>query len=61
MVGRCDVQRDCKLRPIKHFWNGQKDFIQYIGIAIDEPARMERIANSRNQVSLLEKYGYKLP
>lgn len=58
MVGRCDVQRDCKLRPIKHFWNGQKDFIQYIGIAIDEPARMERIANSRNQVSLLEKYGY---
>lgn len=58
MSGHCDVQRDCKLRPIKHFWNDQKDFIQYIGIAIDEPARMERIVNSRDKVSLLEKYGY---
>lgn len=58
MSGHCDVQRDCKLRPIKHFWNGQKDFTQYIGIAIDEPARMERVVKAGNQVSLLEKYGY---
>ena len=58
MIGHCDVQRDCKLRSIKHFWNGQKDFTQYIGIAVDEPVRMERIVNSGNKVSLLEKYGY---
>ncbi len=35
-----------------------EDFTQYIGIAIDEPVRMERIGNSGNKVSLLEKYGY---
>lgn len=58
LAGRCDVQRNCKLRPIKRFWNGQKDFTQYIGIAIDEPIRMERIVNTGNKVSLLEKYGY---
>ena len=58
MSGHCDVQRDCKLRPIKRFWSGQTDFTQYIGIAIDEPVRMERIVNSGNKTSLLEKYGY---
>ena len=58
MSGHCDVQRDCKLRPIKQFWNGQEDFTQYIGIAIDEPIRMARVVNSRNKVSLLEKYSY---
>lgn len=26
MSGHCDVQRDCKLRPIKRFWSRQKDF-----------------------------------
>ena len=58
MSGHCDVQRDCKLRPIKRFWNGKEDFTQYIGIAIDEPVRMERIVNAGNKISLLEKYGY---
>ena len=58
MSGHCDVQRDCKLRPIKQFWNGQEDFTQYIGIAIDEPVRMARVVNSGNKVSLLEKYSY---
>ena len=58
MSGHCDVQRDCKLRPIRHFWNGQKDFTQYIGIAVDEPLRMERIVNAGDKVSLLEKYRY---
>lgn len=58
MSGHCDVQRDCKLKPIRQFWKGQKEFTQYIGIAIDEPKRMERVVKSENQISLLGKYGY---
>ena len=59
MSGHCDVQRDCKLKAIKRFWKSiDGDFNQYIGIAIDEPARMERIVKAGNQASLLEKYGY---
>ena len=57
--GRCDVQRDCKMKPIKEYWKLQsKEVTQYIGIAIDEPKRLDRIANTKNEVSLLEKYGY---
>lgn len=59
MMGRCDVQRDCKLKAIKSFWKSVSgDFTQYIGIAIDEPVRMERVVKAGNQISLLEKYGY---
>ena len=59
MSGHCDAQRDCKLRPIKKYWGSQsKDVIQYIGIAKDEPKRLERVAKTENQVSLLQKYNY---
>ena len=59
MAGKCLINRDCKIPQIRDFLNGYaKDFTQYIGIAIDEPVRMERIVNSGNKVSLLEKYGY---
>lgn len=59
MTGHCDVQRDCKLKPIRNYWKYQKkDVVQYIGIAIDEPKRLNRIANTENKISLLEKYGY---
>lgn len=58
MSGHCDVQRDCKLRPIRQFFRRQKEFTQYIGIAKDEPGRMDRIVKAGNKVSLLEKYGY---
>ena len=59
MMGRCDVQRDCKLKAIKQFWKSVNgDFTQYIGIATDEPVRMERVVRAGNQMSLLEKYGY---
>lgn len=59
MIGRCDVQRDCKLKAIKEFWKSlDGDFMQYIGIAKDEPVRMNRVVNAGNQVSLLEKYDY---
>ena len=59
MSGHCDVQRDCKLKPIREYWKNQsEDIVQYIGIAIDEHKRLERIAETKNELSLLEKYGY---
>ena len=59
MSGRCVINRDCKMRQIKRFLKEiQDEFTQYIGIATDEPVRMERIANAGDKVSLLEKYGY---
>ena len=59
MSGKCQINKSVKVLPIKQFLsNIEEDFTQYIGIAIDEPVRMERIVNSGNKVSLLEKYGY---
>ena len=59
MSGRCQINKSVKVLPIKKFLQKiEKPFTQYIGIAIDEPARMERVINAENQVSLLQKYGY---
>lgn len=59
MAMKCDINKSCKIEPIRNFRKRiGNDFTQYIGIAIDEPVRMERIVNSGNKVSLLEKYGY---
>ena len=58
MSGKCNVQRNCKLKPINEYWKSHKDDVQYIGIAIDEPKRLERIANTKHKISLLEKYNY---
>lgn len=59
MTAKCVINSQCKICPIKKFRKEIKEpFRQYIGIAIDEPARMERVAKAGNQVSLLEKYGY---
>lgn len=44
---------------MREYWKHQKkDIVQYIGIAIDEPKRINRISNTERKVSLLEKYGY---
>ena len=59
MSGKCQINKSVKVLPIKNFLNSVgEEFTQYIGIAVDEPVRMERIVNSGNKVSLLEKYGY---
>ena len=58
MMGTCDINSACKMAPIRKYFRQIEDFVQYVGIAVDEPVRMERIANSGNKVSLLEKYGY---
>ena len=55
ICGRCAVQRDCKVKPIRRYQKSlPPDTIQYIGIAKDEQERLLRLG--RNQVSLLEKY-----
>ena len=59
MSGKCVINSQCKIRAIKKFWKEIKEpFTQYIGIAIDEHARMERIVKAGNKASLLKKYGY---
>lgn len=56
--GLCMINRDCKLAPIKKFYKdlGEKEVIQYIGIAADEPKRLARLKDT--EISLLDKYGY---
>lgn len=35
-----------------------EEFTEYIGIAIDEPERLERTEAKKNKISLLAKYGF---
>lgn len=47
------INRDIKTKAIHKFLkNINEDFIQYVGIAIDEPKRLERL-NGTNKISLL--------
>lgn len=50
---RCFINSLCKVKPMK-----ERDTIQYVGIAIDEPKRLERLKEKKNTISLLEKYNY---
>ncbi len=55
----CWANGELKIPPIREYWKSQqKDVMQYVGIAIDEPARLDRVVSSKNQMSLLEKYKY---
>lgn len=57
--GRCSVKRDCKMKPIQDFYRSLKDdYTDYIGIAIDEPKRLQSMHKNPNKVSLLEEYGF---
>ncbi len=59
MALKCGVNKPCKIKPVKDFIKIFDDITQYIGIAIDEPERLERIRISDvPKISLLEKYGY---
>lgn len=59
MSGRCQINRSVKVEPIKNFLKGfEEEFTQYIGIAVDEPIRLDRVVRTINQTSLLQKYGY---
>lgn len=62
--GKCLINRDCKVAPIKRYLaemagscrKVRKNIVQYIGIALDEPKRLQRLGG--NKISLLAKYGY---
>lgn len=58
-AGICAIKRDCKLKPINDWYkNNPGNIIQYVGIALDEPKRLESLKKIDNTVSLLERYGY---
>lgn len=63
MAGRCQINRSVKIKPIEDFLKTlERDYTQYIGIAADEPKRLEAMKErcqkkGWSQVSLLEKYG----
>lgn len=55
LTGRCSIQRDCKLPPIRNYQKTlPQDTVYYLGIAADEPIRLARL--KPNQTSLLAKY-----
>lgn len=57
--GKCVINRECKLKPIKKYYRQFREkynIIQYVGIAVDEPKRIARL--QKNQISLLAKYNY---
>lgn len=57
MQGKCEINRDCKIRTIEKWLKRQsKDLVQYIGIAADEPKRLARL--EKGKISLLAKYEY---
>lgn len=61
MAGRCIINDRCKIKPIKDFIKTKdpKQITQYLGIAIDEPKRLERLKDEKTiRISLLEKYRY---
>ena len=56
---KCCINRDCKIQPIRKFYKTIKDdYKQYVGIAIDEPKRLDTLHKDKGKISLLEKYGY---
>lgn len=57
--GRCGINRDCKIRPIRQFWKSvEGEYTQYVGIAVEEKERLDRLVKTTNTISLLEKYRY---
>lgn len=59
--GRCKINRDLKIPPIRSYFKklnlAGTEYIQYIGIALDEPKRLQRLQGT-NKISLLQRFGY---
>lgn len=59
--GLCTGNRELKIRPIKDFYKALDlegdEYTQYVGIAMDEPNRLERLRGT-NKISLLERFEY---
>ena len=56
--GMCALNNYCKMRPVKQFLKEHKDCTQFVGIAIDEVERLNRLHKKENLISLLENYKY---
>ncbi len=58
--GICGIKRDFKLKPMNDFKEemNKTEHIDYVGIALDEPKRLESLYSTPNTVSLLANYGY---
>lgn len=56
--GRCSMSGYGKLDPIRDYMKQKypNGYREYVGIAVDEPARLERMHNHETKISLLEKY-----
>ena len=55
--GFCRMNSIGKMTPMRRYWRQfGKNFISYVGIAADEPERLERLTG--RSISLLAKYGY---
>lgn len=55
--GMCGANRECKVNPIRRYCSALgENTVSYIGIAVDEPKRLERLDGVK-KVSLLAKYG----
>ena len=55
----CYANSELKISAIRNYYRALKkryDIIQYVGIAKDEPIRLQRL--NGNKVSLLDRYGY---
>lgn len=58
MAGKCIINDRCKMKPIRDYLKSiQGDFVEYVGIAIDEPKRLERL-DTKKKSSLLAQCGY---
>lgn len=58
LAGRCAINRDCKMKPIRDYLKKQNDYIEYVGIAVDEPKRLVTLHKKENEASLLEQFNY---
>ena len=59
MMNRCVINSHCKMPPIRQFWKSLNcEYTQYVEIATEEKARLERLVKTRNNMSLLKKYNY---
>lgn len=57
LSGMCYLNTLGKIAPINSFLRN-RNTIQYVGIAIDEPRRLARLKEKAHTISLLEKYQY---
>ncbi len=55
--GMCVANDRLKMRPLRNFFKSVGECEQIVGIALDEPERLERIHGKKNTWSILEREG----